>query len=88
LTPNRGSGCPPAQRRVGVIFQNYALFPHLTVAQNIAFGIPAGLSEAEKQERIQAQLRLVKLKGWENRYPHRALWRTAAAGGPGASVGF
>jgi len=65
----QGIRLPPAQRRVGVIFQNYALFPHLTVAQNIAFGIPAGLSEAEKQERIQAQLRLVKLKGWENRYP-------------------
>lgn len=65
----QGIRLPPAQRRVGVIFQNYALFPHLTVAQNIAFGLPAGLSEAEQQERIQAQLQLVKLKGWETRYP-------------------
>jgi molybdate ABC transporter permease protein len=65
----QGIRLPSTQRRVGVIFQNYALFPHLTVAQNIGFGIPAGLSEAEKRERIQTQLQSVKLKGWENRYP-------------------
>ncbi|MCJ2541903.1 molybdate ABC transporter permease subunit [Thermostichus vulcanus] len=65
----QGIRLPSAQRRVGVIFQNYALFPHLTVGQNIAFGIPAGLSETEKQERIQAQLKSIQLKGWENRYP-------------------
>ncbi len=64
-----GIHVPPDQRRVGVIFQNYALFPHLTLADNIAFGIPANLSKVERWQRIQTHLAAVQLSGCEHRYP-------------------
>ncbi|MNH95261.1 Fe(3+) ions import ATP-binding protein FbpC [compost metagenome] len=59
----------PEVRGVGMVFQDYALFPHLTVSQNITFGLHR-LSKAERTERLQAMLELVQLKGLEKRYPH------------------
>jgi molybdate transport system permease protein len=59
---------PARARRVGLLFQNYALFPHLTVAENIAFGLPE-LSGAEKQRRVAAQLAATRLNGFAERYP-------------------
>ncbi|MEG4306715.1 molybdate ABC transporter permease subunit [Microcoleus sp. D3_18a_C4] len=56
-------------RRIGFLFQNYALFPHLTVAQNIAFGLQH-LSESEQKLRVKEQLISVQMSGLENRYPH------------------
>jgi iron(III) transport system ATP-binding protein len=59
----------PEQRRVGMVFQDYALFPHLTVARNVAFGIhhmPAAVREA----RVREVLALVGLEGAQSRYPH------------------
>ncbi len=58
---------PPEQRNVGMIFQDYALFPHLTVAENVAFG----LKTKDKHARIHEMLSLVKLEGLEKRYPHQ-----------------
>ncbi len=63
-------GLPPHHRDIGLVFQNYALFPHLTVFENVAFGLrlrrrPA----AEVAERVGAALRLVDLAGFEARYP-------------------
>jgi iron(III) transport system ATP-binding protein len=52
-----------------VVFQDYALFPHLTVAQNIAFGLQ-GLSKIQKRERVTELLTLVGLPGYDSRYPH------------------
>ncbi|UVT14927.1 MAG: ABC transporter ATP-binding protein [Nitrospira sp.] len=60
---------PTEERRVGMVFQEYALFPHLRVADNIAFGL-RHLSRAERTGRIQAMLRLTGLEGLERRYPH------------------
>ncbi len=60
---------PTEERRVGMVFQEYALFPHLRVADNIAFGL-RHLSRAEKMGRIQDMLRLTGLEGLERRYPH------------------
>jgi molybdate transport system permease protein len=57
-------------RRIGVIFQNYALFSHLTVAQNIAFGLQ-NISKKERLQRVRYYLQLVELEGLENRYPHQ-----------------
>ena len=60
---------PARDRRVGFLFQNYALFPHLTVSENIAFGLPKGLSNLTIKQRVKAQLIAVELVGLENRYP-------------------
>jgi iron(III) transport system ATP-binding protein len=56
-------------RGVGMVFQDYALFPHLTVAQNIRFGL-RGASKEERQLRVKELLRLTELEGYTNRYPH------------------
>lgn len=58
---------PPEQRRIGMVFQDYALFPHLTVAQNIAFGIN---KHPERQRIVAGLLELVKLGKLGQRYPH------------------
>jgi iron(III) transport system ATP-binding protein len=60
---------PTEDRHVGMVFQEYALFPHLRVQENIAFGLRR-LSRGERRVRIQDMLRLVGLEGFERRYPH------------------
>ena len=59
----------PEARRIGVVFQDYALFPHLTVSKNIAFGL-RGMSAQAAQTRVDEMLSLVRLAGEANRYPH------------------
>jgi spermidine/putrescine ABC transporter ATP-binding subunit len=63
---------PPYRRNIGMVFQNYALFPHMTVGENIAF--PLKLRRVKKDEvvrRTQEVLELVKLPGYERRYPRQ-----------------
>ncbi|MBT2300295.1 ABC transporter ATP-binding protein [Variovorax paradoxus] len=60
---------PPEQRRVGMMFQEYALFPHLTAAQNVGFGLRR-LARAERDARVAAMLALVGLAEAGERYPH------------------
>ncbi|KZL92580.1 ABC transporter ATP-binding protein [Clostridium magnum] len=59
----------PEKRGVGMIFQDYALFPHMTVAENINFGLN-NFSKKEKEERVVEMLELVNLQGLGKRYPH------------------
>ena len=59
----------PEQRRVGLMFQDYALFPHLDVAANVGFGLRR-LSAAQRRERVGALLEQVGLDGLQQRYPH------------------
>jgi len=66
-TPN--GGVPPERRKVGMVFQDYALFPHLTVAANIGFGV-ADLTRADKRDRVAETLELVGLSDLGHRYPH------------------
>ena len=62
---------PPHRRAVNTMFQSFALFPHMSVADNIAFGPRRlGLPRAEIQARVTAMLALVRLEGLENRRPH------------------
>lgn len=63
---------PPERRGVGMVFQNYALFPHLTVAKNIAFGLETLRQKSPKQLqlRVAEVLELVGLSGYADRYPH------------------
>lgn len=61
-----GGWVPPDRRRVGMVFQDYALFPHLTIAENIGFGLP----RRERATRVQTLLDIVGLGGLDGRYPH------------------
>lgn len=58
---------PPETRRVGLMFQDYALFPHLTVYENVSFGIARS---AESDTWVKAALARMKLAAWERAYPH------------------
>ncbi|WP_333905810.1 ABC transporter ATP-binding protein [Delftia acidovorans] len=60
---------PPEQRRIGMVFQDYALFPHLNVGRNVAFGIHH-LPKARQAERVAEVLELVGLAGSAQRFPH------------------
>ncbi|MFS8665329.1 MAG: ABC transporter ATP-binding protein [Limnochordales bacterium] len=63
---------PPYQRDIGMVFQSYALFPHMTVYGNLAFGLSVrGVPKAEIRRRVQEMLELVRLPGMENRRPHQ-----------------
>ncbi len=64
------NGLPPYERRIGMVFQNYALWPHMTVADNISYGLRLRkLSPPEVQARLGEGLRKVNLTGFEARYP-------------------
>jgi iron(III) transport system ATP-binding protein len=65
-----GWALPPERRRVGMVFQDFALFPHLTVGDNVGFGLRR-LPERERRARVQALLKLVGLPEYERDYPHR-----------------
>ncbi len=60
---------PPNKRRVGLVFQDYVLFPHLTVEQNIAFAFKV-IGQPFSAEEIEMRLHKVRLKGMLKRYPH------------------
>jgi iron(III) transport system ATP-binding protein len=62
---------PPERRRMAMIFQSYALWPHMTVARNVAYGLrfKAGLAKADRDRRVGEILRTVQLAGFESRYP-------------------
>ena len=61
---------PPHRRETGMVFQNYALFPHLTVRENIAYGLRVRkVGRAEMDERIGEMIRSVRLEGLEKRFP-------------------
>lgn len=59
----------PEHRGVGMLFQDYALFPHMSVVENIGFGLHK-LNKSDKKERIKEVLELVNLNGYEKRYPY------------------
>jgi putative spermidine/putrescine transport system ATP-binding protein len=64
------SRLPPNKREVGMVFQNYALFPHLTVGENIAFGMKQRAApERTRKERVRELLELIRMDGFESRYP-------------------
>ncbi len=68
ITPEKSVA--PQHRQVGMIFQDYALFPHLTVEQNICFGIDK-LAKAEQQSRLNKLVNLLELINLEKRFPHQ-----------------
>jgi molybdate transport system permease protein len=66
----KGINLPSHQRKVSLVFQNYALFPHMTVAQNIGFGLQK-LPQEMRSQRVNQQLAVVQLQGMGDRYPHQ-----------------
>lgn len=66
---NAQTSAPPERRHVGVVFQDYALFPHLSVAQNIGFGLTR-LPRAEREARVEMLAERVGLAGALRKYPH------------------
>jgi ABC-type Fe3+/spermidine/putrescine transport system ATPase subunit len=67
---DKGILLPPYARKIGFVFQNYALWPHMTVYSNVAFGLKLQkLRDQEIRAKVLAALELVGLKGRENRYP-------------------
>ncbi|MDP3548412.1 MAG: ABC transporter ATP-binding protein, partial [Phreatobacter sp.] len=63
---------PPHKRDIGIVFQNYALFPHMTVAENIAYGLAArGESRAVQADRVKEMLATVRMEGFADRKPRQ-----------------
>jgi ABC-type Fe3+/spermidine/putrescine transport system ATPase subunit len=72
LGPKEITALPPWKRNIGLVFQDYALFPHMTVYENIAYGLKQrGASKAEIRSRIAELLELVELPGYEQRRPEQ-----------------
>lgn len=65
-----GKNVPPERRNIGMVFQDFALFPHLTVAENVAFGLKKW-NRAEREARVEELLKLVGLEAWRDAYPHQ-----------------
>ncbi len=78
VVAGQGQWIPPEHRDVGMVFQDYALFPHLTIARNIAFGLTQPrrsghprYSPQKLREQVADAIALVSLQGLEDRYPHQ-----------------
>lgn len=66
----KGISIPPGQRELGMVFQNYALWPHMTVYKNMTFALEMQkLSKEEMEKRVKQSLAEVKMSGYEDRYP-------------------
>ena len=70
LSDSGSHSVKPELREVGMVFQDYALFPHMNVFQNISFGINH-LAKKEKIEKVESLLDLISLEGIEKKYPHQ-----------------
>ncbi|MDY0012170.1 MAG: ABC transporter ATP-binding protein [Rhodocyclaceae bacterium] len=69
LVSSSGTCLPPERRRIGMVFQDYALFPHLTVTDNIGFGL-GRIPPAERENRVRELLETIGLAHHGDRYPH------------------
>lgn len=70
ITSNGRHNVMPEKRQIGMLFQDYSLFPHMNVLQNITFGINH-LSKNEKKDKVKYLLDLISLIGIEDKYPHQ-----------------
>ena len=73
----RSINLPPQKRRVGYLFQHYALFPHMTVEKNILCGLHGEKDKAVRRQRVREMVELLQLEGLEQHRPKRAFGRQA-----------
>lgn len=59
----------PEERKIGMVFQDYALFPHMTIEKNIKFGL-INMDKKSKDKRVDEMLEMVNMQGYKKRYPH------------------
>ena len=72
LGPSRLNELPPAKRGTSMMFQSYALFPHLKVIDNVSFALKiAGISKEERNKTALKYIEMVQMQGYENRLPHQ-----------------
>ncbi|QOS82222.1 ABC transporter ATP-binding protein [Paenibacillus sp. JNUCC31] len=62
---------PTHKRNLGMVFQDFALWPHMTVYENVAFGLKAGKQKLDLRQKVTEALGMVRLQGMEDRYPHQ-----------------
>lgn len=70
LVCDKATFVPPEKRKIGMVFQDYALFPHFTVYENIVFGI-SGKPKRERDERVAKLLTLINMPEYKDRYPYQ-----------------